>query len=97
MILAAELLKRANELIKNKVHPTSIITGYKIAAKEACAYIKDHLSISVESLGREALINVAKTSMSSKLIGPESNHFSEIVVDAVESVKKTTHFYPFLV
>lgn len=33
VILAAELLKRANELIKNKVHPTSIITGYKMAAK----------------------------------------------------------------
>jgi T-complex protein 1 subunit alpha len=25
VILAAELLKRANELIKNKVHPTNII------------------------------------------------------------------------
>lgn len=87
--MAAELLKRANELIKNKVHPTNIITGFKIAAKEACAYIKDHLSISVETLGREALINAAKTSMSSKLIGPESNLFSEIVVEAIESIKMT--------
>lgn len=86
VILAAELLKRANELIKNKVHPTSIITGYKMAAKQACSYIKDNLAISVDSLGRDALINAAKTSMSSKLIGPESNHFSEIVVQAVEAV-----------
>lgn len=91
VILAAELLKRANELIKNKVHPTNIITGYKIAAKEACSYIKDHLALSVAELGRDALINAAKTSMSSKLIGPESNLFSEIVVDAVESVNKQTN------
>lgn len=98
VILAAELLKRANELIKNKVHPTNIITGYKIAAKEACSYIKDHLALSVDELGRDALINAAKTSMSSKLIGPESNLFSEIVVNAVESVKMTNllgeHKYP---
>jgi len=31
--MAAELLKRANELIKIKVHPTVIISAYKIAAK----------------------------------------------------------------
>ncbi len=33
VILAAELLKRANELIKMKVHPTNIIAGFKMAAK----------------------------------------------------------------
>lgn len=33
VILAAELLKRANELIRLKVHPTNIISGFKIAAK----------------------------------------------------------------
>lgn len=46
VIVAAELLKRANELIKMKVHPTNIIQGYKIAAKEACRYIEDKLSLS---------------------------------------------------
>jgi T-complex protein 1 subunit alpha len=33
VILAAELLKRANELIKMNVHPTSIIAGFKMAAR----------------------------------------------------------------
>lgn len=46
VILAAELLKRANELIKMKVHPTNIIQGYKMAAKQACKYIEDTLSLS---------------------------------------------------
>ena len=31
VILAAELLRRANELVKNKIHPTTIITGYRLA------------------------------------------------------------------
>ena len=34
VICAAELLKRANELVRNKIHPTSIISGYRLAMRE---------------------------------------------------------------
>jgi T-complex protein 1 subunit alpha len=40
VVVAAELLKVADELIKTKLHPTTIISGFRIAVKEAVKYIQ---------------------------------------------------------
>lgn len=87
VIVASELLKRANELVKNKIHPTTIITGFRVALREAIRFINEVLSISVDSLGKTTLVNIAKTSMSSKIIGSDSEFFSNMVVDALLAVK----------
>ena len=93
VIVAAELLKSADELVKQKIHPTSIIAGYRLASKEAVKYIKEHLTLKVDDLGEECLINCAKTCMSSKLIGADDEFFSKMVVDAAKAIKVSLWIY----
>jgi len=86
-------------LVKNRIHPTTIISGYRLALREATKYLADELSVKVDSLGKQALKNVAKTSMSSKIIGryqslfdsvlmiSDSEFFSTLTVDAMLAVR----------
>jgi len=88
VIIAAELLKRANELVKNQIHPTTIMSGYRIAMKESLKWIQSNLSVKVEGIGDGVLEQVAKTSLSSKFVGGvEGGVFAKIVVEAIRSVK----------
>jgi len=92
VILAAELLKRAQELVMQGIHATNIIAGYKLALREAVRYLNENLSAKVESLGKDVLLNVARTSMSSKILNNDADVFAKIVVDAIQSVKTINDF-----
>ncbi|KAK6918609.1 Chaperonin Cpn60/GroEL/TCP-1 family [Dillenia turbinata] len=89
VIVAAELLKRANDLVRNKIHPTSIISGYRLAMREACKYVEEKLAVKVDKLGRDSLVNSAKTSMSSKVIGKDSDFFANLGINILKAHGKS--------
>jgi T-complex protein 1 subunit alpha len=92
VIIASELLKRAHDLVNQQIHPTSIISGYRLAMREACKYVEQHLAVSAESLGRECLVNTCKTTIASKLLSTDADFWSNMVVDAVLNMKVVNPF-----
>jgi T-complex protein 1 subunit alpha len=89
VILASELLKQANQLVMQGVHPTAVISGLLIAKKEACKFIA-RMSARTTELGESSLMAVAKTSMASKIISGESKFFAEMAFTAVKRVEMQT-------
>ncbi|GFH61394.1 hypothetical protein CTEN210_17870 [Chaetoceros tenuissimus] len=86
VIVASELLRRSNELVKSGIHPTTIISGLRTALKQAVKFLKKNMVMKVSELNDDHLLMAAKTSMSSKIIGKEGEFFAQMAVDAVKSV-----------
>jgi T-complex protein 1 subunit alpha len=76
-------------LVATRLHPTTVIAGYRLALKAAVAFIKEHLVVPVGTLTDEHLVQAARTSLSSKLIGKEGDYFAQMAVDAVQSIRIT--------
>ncbi|MCJ7468985.1 thermosome subunit, partial [Candidatus Bathyarchaeota archaeon] len=85
VVLAGELLKKAEELLDQNIHPTILVSGYRKAAQKAIEVINSN-SITVEKEDRNTIRKVALTSMSSKAIVAAKEHFAEIALDAVQQV-----------
>jgi thermosome len=85
VILAGELLSKAEELLNQNIHPTVIVRGYRNAVEKAVEAL-DKLGITVDLEDRATLKKVAMTSMGSKAVGAARDHLSEITIDAVRLV-----------
>jgi T-complex protein 1 subunit alpha len=59
------------------------MSGYRLAMKESIKYIKDQLAIKTATLGREIPFQIARTTLSSKIFGRESDFFANMAVDAI--------------
>ena len=87
VIIACELLRRANELIKKKIHPSIIISAYRLAMCHSCSSIRQKLCIPTNFINSKILLNTAKTSLCSKIAGFNSKKFAIIALQAVKSVQ----------
>lgn len=87
VVLAGELLKKAEDLIDMNVHPTIIISGYKRAAKKVLK-ILDEIGQEIDRDDTEMLETIAKTAMASKVVAGAMDHLAKIAVEAVKTITR---------
>jgi len=85
VIIAGELLKKAEALIEQNVHPTVISGGYRSAAMKA-REILESVAIKVDPSDKETLMDIARTSMISKSVSSSRNLLADVAVKAVSAV-----------
>jgi T-complex protein 1 subunit beta len=88
-VLASELLREAEKLIDLKIHPQTIIAGWRRAAdvaREALTNSTQDHSGDAERF-KEDLMNIARTTLSSKILSQHKEYFSKLAVDAVLRLK----------
>lgn len=88
-VLASELLREAEKLIDLKIHPQTIIAGWRRAADVAREALtnstQDHSADN--EVFKEDLMNIARTTLSSKILSQHKEYFSKLAVDAVLRLK----------
>lgn len=82
VIVAGELLGKAEDLINKGIHPILIVEGYSKAAEKALETL-EKTAFSVKPMEKEFLMKVAATSMASKLVATNKEQLADIVVKAV--------------
>src|SRR5579883_1635481 len=85
VVLAGALLENAEELIKDNVHPTIIVDGYRRAANKALETL-NKIAIQVSQNVKTWLRKIAMTSMASKLVSRDAQKLADLAVEALLSV-----------
>jgi chaperonin GroEL (HSP60 family) len=82
VVVAGSLLEKAEELIDRGVHPTVIVDGYKKCSLKANDILRS-IATKVRPDDTDILRKIAETSMFSKMVSANSEHLSNIVVEAI--------------
>jgi thermosome len=85
VVLASELLKKAEELLDQNIHPIILVAGYRKAAQKAIEIIAKN-AVEIDVADQKMMMKVALTSMGSKSVGGAKEHFAEIAIEAIKQV-----------
>eukprot|EP00727_Mastigamoeba_balamuthi_P005769 m51a1_g1811 putative t-complex protein 1 subunit beta (536) ;mRNA; f:480604-483091 len=88
-VLAGELLREAEKLLNSHMHPQVVIEGWRAAMAAAETALQESCSYDVSDPAklREAMMDIARTTLSSKILTHDRDHFAKIACDAVERIK----------
>lgn len=84
-----EYPKEAEELISTKIHPQTIISGWRKATDVARKALENSAIDDSKNTAefRKDLLNIARTTLSSKILQQHKDLYSNLAVDAVLRLK----------
>ncbi|MFZ2071294.1 MAG: thermosome subunit alpha [Halobacteriota archaeon] len=85
VVIGGELLKNAEDLLEQGVHPTLIVSGYRLAAEKAYEVLTD-MAQEIAPDDTETLRQIAMTSMTGKGAEVAKELLSDLAVDAVKAI-----------
>jgi thermosome len=85
VMLAGKLLENAEKLLDNKIHPTVITKGYRLAAEKAQG-ILDEIGVSITPEQEDVLNHIAMTAMTGKGAETVKEKCANIIVKAVKQI-----------
>ena len=86
VVLAGELLKRAESLLEQNVHPTVITRGYQVAVQEGKRLLESEIGTTVKGDDEKILVECARTAMGSKGVYGSRDELARIAVKAVQRI-----------
>ncbi|KIX97680.1 T-complex protein 1 subunit beta [Fonsecaea multimorphosa CBS 102226] len=88
-VLAAELLREAEQLVNRHIHPQTIIEGYRLASQAALQALEKSAvdNSKTPEYFRKDLLAIARTTLSSKVLSQDRDQFASLAVDAVLRLK----------
>jgi len=86
VVLAGELLKQAEKLLDDNIHPTVIARGYRIAAEKAHQLL-NNLAEEITEKDESLLKNIAMTAMTGKGAEGSKELLANLCVKAVKQIK----------
>ena len=89
VVIAGELLKKAEELIDQGIHPTVIVDGYREASTKALGVLNE-IAIKVEPNDKAILRKIAEVSLASKILAEDKEAMAELAVNAILQVAEKT-------
>jgi len=89
VIIAGELLKRAEDLLDQNIHPTVLAKGYRLAEAESQRLLK-LIAQPVALENNELLRNIAITAMTGKGAETNKEKLADLIVQAVKKIAQKT-------
>jgi len=90
VVLGGELLKKAEELLEQELHPSVITLGYRLAEKKS-KEVLDEFAVDLDIENDEDLKKIAKTAITGKFAESSRDFLADIAIKAVKLITETSH------